>query len=436
MIRNQVSLSALLLLSGSYFAYESLRMEIRTGEPAIRGLVHSAVVLFFTVLLWNDGHFAGAFATGASALLWTTSIQSIQSIPYPSSLLLLLLFSIAQEEYRMRATGLLFLVASSSSLSGVEGGMFEILAGVFHRSFVYALSSHRSVGSNALFSVCCLAFSICEGLEGDTGGMILYAICVPPWWWTWERREGEPTCPRNGPPLYYVRNGKACIACLSVYVFFLTYDAWRSSRDCIVSQTRYVHVAAMAGAMLSFSKFCLQRKPLLTKGVVCLAALTEPVLLFMKDGLESEAEFVSVGRCVGSLLVAGSFLFCRSEPDVILSDDLSIPPPSFQIRTAHLLLYAYIAAHVAYASLSDTFEHSVWIVFHSIAVTAGFSYWAIVWRRNTQVWLAASFLSFEMVSSVLCTSCGLWWRIGLGGSSAALLASIYVLGATDDPFHF
>ena len=228
--------------------------------------------------------------------------------------------------------------------------------------------------------------------------------------------------------------------------------------DCVISHTRLVHVAAVVAAMLTFSTLSYRLFPVPSALTLCAASASEFVICELRRRHSRGSGYDATGgevdpfqnqlltaRYTLSFAVVITFLlssylltppYFRSgsrrplshptlsageDPEEWFSDEMdriglredgfptpspSSPPSSssgLPLNVRHddpfdaVALRVYVLTRSVYAARVSSqlhFERGMWVVFHSIVVTAGCSGLALAWRRNTPHWISIVFLCF------------------------------------------
>ena len=451
--------ACIMLVIAAYNASLAIGLEIATGEPALRGFVHSALLFLFTAVTLLDSHEVGAqflIFGGAFAARATWDDFPLFSVPCAASSALL------ASRAPPTPGAAMFAVSLSLGMSGTVPCL-EIIAGCFHRAYICALGSvPDNTAMVALYSLAAapLVVSFASGgtLRQTLFGLLglgmearrLAGLCTvsPP--------AGVAIGP---PPLARARSGVLATLACAVYGAVLLADALIEPGVApFWAVTRAVHVAAVVGFMIAIAPRLLKHPltALCGKAAVLVASLLECLVVGyrlrlawqQRDGVVSRGRawraddascawglgwtvagvgsdglgsWLLLGRAIAALGVSSTFAAAGPPPEG--RDAPSACPYPGHRLVAGAAISVYAAIHAVAALRSDDV---VSMVFHFGILTTGFACWAAVYADETAWWLTATFCFAEAIAAASLAAAG--WQGPFSAGSAEDEATLARVG--------
>lgn len=381
--------------AGVAFAASSIYSEVRTGEPALRGLVHAGIAGLFVFVLYARSDHASAtlfaafgMAIGAGAA-WAADRTALACVLAAAGVEALRL---ADNVPAIGACLALSMARSSPTSSCVTT---ETMTFVFHAAFASSVVDP----TGAVQAIVCATLAL-GGYEPSVAPLLWWAcaraaVCSA----GWPRSPSTDDDSASALVLDRVAGGPTHVGATIVYVAALSADAWLCcSLDPVATSTRALHVAAVGASLLylvpaacdasAWLKWPLTAFPVLDVGLCAyrLARMgpSHPTTLYV--------------RALGALSVA----LALHTPTVRVQSPLAAPPRTKRsVALDRAALVVYVVAHAAQALQSTSVEDALATLFHYVVIVFSFAWMGIEDMDWLSLRYARVFLVAEGATSAL-----------------------------------
>ena len=397
---DRVILGTFLTLAAVLFAVRAVQGEVETGEPALRGLVHTAIGGLFVLLVTVHQHpLARTFALYAMF----GAAMTVQSDEL-SFVLALAVVEVATIHHLWAVPEAIYALVVLAVAIDVEDAPY-----LFHVAFLCALGAQP--GTKAIFAFSCAVIAIHQALH-EASPAVAFVLALGAARAAVQTRYGtevvaEEEDEERGGVIFDPH--WAYSACAAVYGAALWVDASVQSTGTMQMQlTRFIHVAAVLAALLAVLPAWVHTYPWL-RGVLACFPLADVALCVYRGG-------DALWRGGTAVLIFGAITFLPFTRTGFTESVEHAPSTSSRIW-----LITYAIVHAVYAIQLAPTADAVSVVFHHFIVTLSVATIALEWGDASCRRIALVFTTCETIASMqlLCQGWS-WWLAAFEGSAAIL----------------
>ena len=399
-------------------AAESIRQEVATGEPALKGLVHAGIAALVAIALCTHKPTPLPYSFALFAML----IGCGYAIARRQWWLLHVLFVCAAETWQragVAATGAYFAMAAAQLVTMSS----DAIPFTFHSAFVCSISCvHADTAAVQLVVAASMAVVV-----RSTPAAPMYAAAAVRALWCALDRSGV----KGGEYVVLERHATSSpvyVASTLLYGASLLADAWTCCAiELLTTTTRMLHVAAVCATLVHVVPSALDALPQLRYPLLCFPVADASLCLYRVYGGAEPS--VLTARGASALMVGASVGWSkRTHASHCPASPPESPPESSRgvslLRRASCL--AYVCSHTAYALVQHDVDRAMAILFHFVVVVHSLAWMGLESLDHVALHLARVFLATECVAmgAVLVVDPTLWWPLCHLVTSAALLCCV------------
>ena len=406
-----------LTCSGGLVSTLAIANELHSGELALRGLVHGAILCYFAwAILSFSSPLAVPFATIGCIL---TAYISTDATSFPRmcfEVMMMILACGVSTEF----TGVISLAIIASARTMTAGTTFATMTQIFHRAFLVSLAYIADHGpTRQLFVFATVVLAVHGALHDLDPRSSVYYFCAA----LFAIFASSPDLDR--PASIVVderqtlwRGGVVYTFAAVPYVCALLLRIATTTRDMspIESLTAYVHVGAVTGALWGILPALFGAYSRL-RYVVAIFPIVDALLAVVRK------DEVYIGRMLGALSVCAAILWAP----VYAWSNISNARETHRLTT--WVFMVYMVAHATYVWTIQTNEDAMHFVFHTILIGGGLSGTALH-TRDDAVWRTAlGYMCIQTCGSALVGALkhapAFWWLASTDVLLMVVLGSLW-----------
>lgn len=406
-----------LTCSGGLVSTIAIADELHSGELALRGLVHGAILCYFAwAILSVSSPLAVPFATIGCILTAYTSTDATGLPRVCFEVFMTILACGVSTDF----TGSILLAIIASARTMAAGTTFATMTQIFHRAFLVSLAFIADHGpTRQLFVFATVVLAVHGALhDSDPRSSAYYFFAA-----LFAVFASSPDLDR---PATFVldeartswRGGFVYTFAAVPYVCALLLRIATTTRDMspVESLTAYVHVGAVTGALWGILPALFGASSRLRYIVAIFPILDALLAVVRKDE-------VYIGRTLGALSVCAAILWAP----VYSWSNISNAHETHRHTTWVFVIY--MLAHATYVWTIHTNEEAMHFVFHTILIGGGLSGSALH-TRDDAVWRTAlGYMCMQTCGSALVGALeyasAFWWLASVDALMMVVLASLW-----------
>lgn len=394
-----------LTIASVHFAARAVEGELRTGEPALRGLVHAAIGALFVVLLYRRDRLARSFA-----------MYALVGASLHRPLLVVAVIEAGASHCNVPEAWSACLGCICAML---EASPAEPTILTFHIAFLCAVGEHPS--TNVTFAASCVALAAQRHAAPWTTDATATLLLL---WWGAARAGVTTILNLSATRLDHAASTRVVVARAPYYATSILYgvvlwaDASTQPGVEHVALTRFVHVAAVVGALVGVLPAWLHAHQSLRALVLVFPAL-DVLLCALRGG-----SVVLYARAASAAAIALA-IACFETMTAPVAALAPARDARWGLRRTILCLYGGV--HAAYAAQSTSFEDAVGAVFHYLIVVWNLCAIALEYGDATCRRIALVFTACELAASIQLALQGraaLPWMGAFAATSCLVLAKL------------
>lgn len=410
-----------LTCSGVLLSTLAIAEELRSGELALRGLVHGAILCYFAWAILSDSSpLAAPFATIGCILTAYISTDAT-NLARACFEIMMTVFACGVSA-NFSGSILLALLASARTMT--VGTTFATMTQIFHRAFLVSLAfiaDHNPTRQLFVFAIGVLAVHGALHDPDQRSAAYYFFAAV----FTVFTASPLPSEPERGASAV-VQEGQTSWRGGLVYTFAavpylcaLLLRIATTARDMspIDSLTAYVHVGAVTGALWGILPAVFGALPRV-RHIVAIFPIVDALLAMTRR------DKVDMGRMLSALAVSAAIVWAPIH-------SWSNAPVANETRrySAWVVFGIYMLAHAAYVWTLHASEDAMHFVFHTILIGGGLAGSALH-TRDDAIWRTAlGYICIQACGSALVAALNhapaFWWLASIDVVLMTTLASLW-----------
>jgi hypothetical protein len=378
-----------LTCSGGLVATIAIADELRSGELALRGLVHGAILCYFAwVILSDSSPLAVPFATIGCILTAYISTDATDLSHVCFEIMMTAFACGVSADF----SGSILLAVIASARTMTAGTTFATMTQIFHRAFLVSLAFVANHGpTRQLFVFATVVLAVHGALHDSDQRSAAYYLFAA----LFTAFASSPDLDRPASIVVHDvqtswRGGFVYTFAAVPYVCALLLRIATTARDMspIESLTTFVHVGALTGALWGILPALFGASPRL-RYIVAIFPIVDAILAMARK------DDVYMGRMLGALSM------CAAIVRAPVYSCLKTSTANETHRCTAWVLGMYMLAHATYVWTIHANEDAMHFVFHTILIGGGLTGSALHTRDDAMWRTALGYMCIQTCGSAL-----------------------------------